>query len=333
MERIFSGRYSAPVLSWLILFILTGFIQPACASDSSVEGQMTIGITIMLVGFAVMIGFLVIVLGAGYWAAKRSTAGFRENLVAGLDVPKGSAVRFPDTPFFILYFIISFTFCFLIVVVSFFVSIASSSEPLRAFATMLADTSTFWFFPFIVLMISLLFLVHPLRKIEPVQKPREFSCFRFLIVIGCCCVIFAGLSSSFDSIAANANPGDGNCDICGDRAQYELTVNGVHAHEFCALHAYIYYIFNPLVIIEDSSLEDPVLLLIPLLYAAYHWIFGIGIAVIAGKGYGWSLHCKPLPVNCRDGMQYECTMCHATFPSPLKQCPECGGPVIGVKKP
>lgn len=305
-------------------------MQPAYAAGYTREGIMN-GIVALVAGSALILGFFGIVLWGAYLAAKRSTIAYQENLVAGLNIPDGQKVVFPSSLFFLLFFITSYAFCIFIAVVIVLLSLVSSDH-LPTFFALSADYLTYWFFPFIVFMTSLLFIIHPLRKLKISQHQNAFSFIRFFLVIGFCCIIFAGLSAGFDTIASNADPHDGGCDICGGLTYFEHTVNGIRVNEFCTVHAYVFYIFHPFIIIDNSSGGIPFEILVPLTYSAYHWAYGLGLAVIAGKRYGWSIHMDPVPEHQDIAMRYECTACHTSFSRPLKECSQCGGPVIGIKK-
>jgi hypothetical protein len=106
--------------------------------------------------------------------------------------------------------------------------------------------------------------------------------------MGFCFVLFFGLSLGFELTASNSNPQNGVCDVCGRYASYEYTINNVRIHNFCLEDALVFAIFHPFVPIESTIKDDPIEGGLPLLYDAYFWVYGIGLAILAGKRYGWS---------------------------------------------
>ena len=268
-------------------FIVAYLIQPVCAATSSQEtgSRAFFELTVL----AILIpGFFIAVVYSLYWAGKRSSSSVREKLIESSDIPEGSKVITLDSPFFLLYFSTALLFCaffgfFLILMV------LSIPDP----GTYILQNLFFFSFPIIILITSTLFIYHPLRKVirsdnNTDQDGNAFYYVRFFVIIGFCFLLFFGLSGVFDTIASHSNPHDGRCDICGEYASYQYTINAVGIHEYCSLHGLVFVIFHPSIPMENTSQQNSIMRIISLAIDLYLWGYGIGFAVLAGKRYGWS---------------------------------------------
>ena len=250
----------------------------------------------------IILAILILGLGVGvlyalYWAGKKSSSSARQKLIDSSNMPKETKLIFFDSPFFLIYFSTSLLYIAFIGFIFFLetLTVSDSGELIVSdpglITPMLSGSCIdmipifLRLFPIVVLIISTLFIGHPLRKVKKIQNDTDynentFSYARFFLVIGLCFVLFFSLSWGFDQSVSNPN--------CGEYAFYTYTVNNVIVHNFGNDQAFVFLIFHPFVPIGNTIQDDLSVRALPLFYETYFWLYGIGLAIIAGKRYGWS---------------------------------------------